>query len=87
MLIFAASLSCASNGGIGVGYDAQNVVQMVLKNSPAQRADIHVGDQLLAPIPKPGRIGTMCLVRYMRDKTYFELRLKRVNLDKLREWR
>ena len=40
-------IACAGPGAIGVAYNQKGIVKHVLKNSPAEKAGVKVGDKIL----------------------------------------
>lgn len=81
-------VGCASTGkpgAIGVLYNQEGIVRQVFPNSPAEKAGIMINDKILNPKDLRGKIGTYALVKFVRQGATYELRIVRMDVDKLEQ--
>lgn len=84
ILILAATVGCASPGGIGVLYNHKSIVRYVFEHSPAEKADIRLLDVISNTKALRGPIGSVCLVKYTRAGVAHEVSVIRADVDTFR---
>lgn len=86
-LLLLLLTGCTCKGVIGAAYDSDSVVAYTYSGSPAEKAGVLPGDELIDAKDIPGKKGSEVIFRIIRENKVLTMKATRQCVDDIKEWK